>query len=147
LLADFAETRINRRVVIVAGLAVQHAARSKPGEEIWEVRSLRVVRQFRLFGGVQVIKRAVELVEPMDSRQVFIAITEVVLAELSSGVALTLEQLGDGHIADVAASPTGRKPGRSHAGDAGSGCIGGDRAGGGASPRSRAAGEAGIRRR
>src|SRR4030095_1745636 len=62
---------------------------------------LRVVRQFRLFGCVQVIERAVELVEPMNGRQEFIPVAEVVLAELAGGVALGLEQLGDGHVAGL----------------------------------------------
>ena len=45
------------------------------------------------------VERAVELVEPVDGGQVFIAVAEVVLAELAGGVALGLEQLGDGHVA------------------------------------------------
>ena len=55
LLADLAEARIDRLVVGGRGLAVHHAARSELGAE----RSiLRVVRQFRLFLGVQVVEVA-----------------------------------------------------------------------------------------
>ena len=51
LLADLAEARIHRRIVLVGGLAVQHAARAKFGEE---GRVFRIIGQFRLFAGVQV---------------------------------------------------------------------------------------------
>ncbi len=101
LLADFAEARINRRVVLVGCLAVQHTARSIVREEIREVLGTRVIRQFGFFGGVQVVERAVELVEPVDGRQMFIAVAEVILAELGGGVALGLEQRGDGHVAGL----------------------------------------------
>ena len=95
LLADLAEARIDRRVVRVRGLAVHHAARA---ELRAERRVLRIVRQFRLFLGVQVIEIAVELVEAVHGRQEFVAVAEVVLAELAGRIAERLEQLGDRRV-------------------------------------------------
>jgi hypothetical protein len=46
-----------------------------------------------------VIERAIELVEAVDCRQMLVAVAKVVLAELSGGVALRLEQRGNGHVA------------------------------------------------
>ena len=59
--------------------------------------------------GVQVIQAAVEFVEAMRGRQVLVAITEVVLAELACHVALSLEQVGDRHVFLEQAS--GARPG------------------------------------
>ena len=95
LLADLAEARIDRRIVRVRGLAVHHAARPKLGAER---RVFRIVRQFRLFFGVQVVKVAVELVEAVHGGQEFVAIAQMVLAELAGGIALRLQQLGDRRI-------------------------------------------------
>jgi len=50
-----------------------------------------------------VVERAVEFIEAVDSGQMLIPVTEMVLAELSGGVALGLEQLGDGHVAGLEA--------------------------------------------
>ncbi len=55
-----------------------------------ECRVLGIVRQFRLFFGVQVIEVAEELVESVHGRQVFIAIAEMVFAELAGGIAQRL---------------------------------------------------------
>ncbi|MNV72989.1 hypothetical protein D3C71_1661120 [compost metagenome] len=44
------------------------------------------------------IEIAEELVEAMVGRQVFIAVTQVVLAELPRGVSERFEQLGDGWV-------------------------------------------------
>ena len=95
LLADLAEARIHGRVVLVRGLAIHHAARS---ELRAERRILRVVRQFRLFLGVQVVEVAVELVKAVHGGQEFVAIPQVVLAELAGGIAERLEQLGDRRV-------------------------------------------------
>src|SRR5262249_1109020 len=46
--------------------------------------------------GVEVVEVAEELVEAVDGRQMFVAVAEVVLAELAAGVAQRLEQFGDG---------------------------------------------------
>ena len=55
LLADPAEARIDRRVVGVGGLAVHDSARTEPLAKVRKIRPLRVIGQFRLFLGVQVI--------------------------------------------------------------------------------------------
>src|SRR4030095_1769399 len=92
LLADLAETRIDRRIILVRGLAVHHAARPELGAE---GRIFRVVRQLRLFLRVQVVEVAVELVEPVDGGQIFVAVAKVVLAELPGRIAERLERLGN----------------------------------------------------
>ena len=53
---------------------------------------------FRFVLGIQMVETAEELVEAMDGRQEFIAVAEVVLAELCGRVALWLEQFGDGRV-------------------------------------------------
>jgi hypothetical protein len=62
LLANLAEARVNGRVVLVRGFTVHHAARSELGTER---RVFRVIRQFRLFFGIEVIQVPVELVKPI----------------------------------------------------------------------------------
>ena len=99
LLADLAEARIDGRIVHVRRLAIQNAAWSVVREEIREILGIRVVRQFRLLRCVQMIERAMELVEAVDGGQVFVAVAQVVLPELPGGVTLSLEQLCDGHVA------------------------------------------------
>jgi len=74
---------------------MQHAART---EHFFELRILRVVRQLRLFLGVEVVQVAEELVEAVNGRKKLVAIAEVVFAELARGVAKRLEQLGDRRV-------------------------------------------------
>src|SRR6476646_4354450 len=88
LLADLAETRIDRRVVLVRRLAVHHAARAELGKKCGV---LRIVRQLRLFFGVQMIKVAKELVEAMDGGQKFVAVAQMILAELPGRIAKGFE--------------------------------------------------------
>ena len=95
LLADLAEARIDGRIVLVRGRAVQDAARA---ELETERRVLGIVGQFRLFLGVEMVEVAVEFIEAVDRRQELVAVTQVVLAELAGGVALHLEQFGDRRI-------------------------------------------------
>ena len=77
------------------GPGVDHAARP---ELLAELGVLRVVLVLRLFLGVQVVEVAEELVEAVVGRQVLVVVAEVVLAELAGGVALGLEQTGDGRV-------------------------------------------------
>ena len=95
LLAHSPPSRLVGRVVLVGRDAVEHAAWS---ELLLEFRILGIVGQFRFFFGVQVIEVAEELVEAVDRRQVFIPIAEMVLAELTGGVAERLQQLGDRRV-------------------------------------------------
>ena len=67
---------------MVGGLAVHDAARTEPLPKVRKIARVRVVRQFRLFFRVQVVQIAVKLVEPVHGRQIFVAVAEVVLAEL-----------------------------------------------------------------
>ena len=92
LLADLAEARIDRGIVRRRGLALQHAARAELGEVR---RILGIVGQLRLLLGVEVVEVAEELVEAVDRGQRFVAIADVVLAELAGGVAEVLEQAAD----------------------------------------------------
>ena len=63
-----------------------------------ELRILGIVGKLRLFFGVQVIEIAEELVEAVHRRQEFVLVAEVVLAELTGGIAERLEHFGDGRI-------------------------------------------------
>jgi hypothetical protein len=74
---------------------VEYTARA---ELLLEVGILGIVRVFRLFLGIQVIKIAKELVETVNGGQVFVSIAEMVLAELSGDVAKRFQQLGNGRI-------------------------------------------------
>ena len=53
---------------------------------------------FGLVLGIQVIKVAEELVEAVHRGQEFVAVAEMVLAELPGRIALRLQQLGNGRI-------------------------------------------------
>ena len=52
----------------------------------------------RLILGVEVIEIAEELVEAVNGRQEFVAVAEMILAELAGGVTLRLEQIGNGRV-------------------------------------------------
>ena len=80
LLAPRTETRIVARRVGRVGDALHDAARTEPRPEC---RVLRIIRMLRFVLGIQMIEVAEELVETMHCRQEFVAITEMVLAELS----------------------------------------------------------------
>ena len=75
--------------------AFHHATRAKLRLERW---ILRIVRIFRLIFGIQMIEVSEELVEAVNGGQEFIAIPEMVLAELSGRVSLRLQKLGDGGV-------------------------------------------------
>src|SRR5215475_12142744 len=68
LLADPAKARVDRRVFSVGGLAVQDPAWTKPLVKMWELWCLRIIRQLRLFLGVQMVQIAVELVKAVHRR-------------------------------------------------------------------------------
>ena len=68
------------------------------GPNFAELRVLRDSPVFRLLLGIEVIEVAEELVEAVYGRQKFVAVAEMVLAELAGGVAERLEQLGDGGV-------------------------------------------------
>src|SRR6476620_2511776 len=60
---------------------------STPQTELGEIRRiLRIVRQFRLLLGVEMVEIAEELVEAVHGRQRLVAVADMVLAELPGGV-------------------------------------------------------------
>jgi hypothetical protein len=65
---------------------MEHAARTK---RLLELRILGIVRQFRLFLGVEVIEIAEELVEAMIGWQMLVVIAQMVLAKLASCISLS----------------------------------------------------------
>jgi hypothetical protein len=91
LRADATERRILGGVVGVGRLAAQHAARP---ESFQEPEIFRIVRILGFLLGVEVIQVAEEFVEAVHRRQMFVAIAEVVLAELTGGVAILLHHVG-----------------------------------------------------
>src|SRR5215813_11168868 len=78
LLADLAEARINRRVVLVSCYAAQDSARAEFLAELRKVFLIRIVGQFRLFFGVEVIKVAEEFIKAVHGWQVLVAVAQVV---------------------------------------------------------------------
>ena len=95
LLADAAPARILRRVVDVGRDAVDDVARAEPRVEFLALRVLRVVG---LFHRIEVVEDPVELVEAVDRGQVFVAIPQMVLADLRRRVAERLEEFRDRRI-------------------------------------------------
>src|ERR1700730_12434655 len=95
LFAHTAEAWIFCWVILIAGFAVQQAARTKL---CIEFRSFRIVRIFRLLFGIEVIEIAIKLIEAMYCRQVFIAIAKMILADLRGGITASFEQLCNGWV-------------------------------------------------
>ena len=95
LLADLAVMRIDGRIVHVRGPGMKHAARP---EFTLELGQLRIVGVLRLLLRVEVVEVPEKLVEAMHRGHELVAIAQVVLAELAHGVAVRLEQLGDGRV-------------------------------------------------
>ena len=98
LLADAPVGGIDGRIVGVAGFAFEYAARPELGPE---PRILGVIRVLRLFLGVEMIEIAEEFVEAVYGRQIFVAVAEMVLAELPGGVAERLQGFRDAHVFGV----------------------------------------------
>src|SRR5208282_4349204 len=86
LLANPAPARIRGRIIDIAGLRVQNIARAETCMEIGVSGSLRIVWLIGLLHGVEVIEDAVEFVESMNRRQVFIAVAKMILADLRCGI-------------------------------------------------------------
>ena len=66
--------------------------------EIGKIFWAGIVREFRLFLGIQVIEVAVELIETVGRGQKFVFVAQVIFAKLSGGIALFFQQLGNGGI-------------------------------------------------
>ena len=112
LLADLAEAWIDRGIVAISRLAFQDAARTELGKVAWV---LWIVRQFRLFLGIEVVEIAEELIEAIHRGQRRVSITDMVLAELPGGVAKVLEQAANRGIKLAHAH---RRAGKTHLGQA-----------------------------
>ncbi len=88
LLAYHAKARVFRLVEFVSRPGVQRISRTSFGEEcgiLW------IIYAFRLFEGVQVIKQAGVLIKTVHRRQILVAVTEVILAELSGRVSMRFQ--------------------------------------------------------
>jgi hypothetical protein len=96
LLADPSPTWLLGGVVGIRSLAAQDAARS---ELLPEFRVSWVVEELGLFFCVEMIQVAEEFVEAVHRGQITVQIAEMILPELSRGVAERLERLGDGNVA------------------------------------------------
>src|SRR5262245_3629697 len=86
---------MDRGIVGRRGLAAQDPTGSKL---LPESRVARIVAILRLFLRVEVLEIAEELVEAVHGRQEFVAVAEVVLAELPGRIAERLQELGNGRI-------------------------------------------------
>jgi len=53
---------------------------------------------FRFILGIQMVEITEEFIEAMDGRQEFVAVAEMVLAELSGRVSLRLQEFGDSWV-------------------------------------------------
>ena len=95
LFAPGAEAWVVTRCVGGGRNAFEDAARA---ELRLEIRALWIVRILGLLLGVEVIEVAEEHVEAVHRRQEFVAIAEMVLAELSGRVTLRLEQVCNGRV-------------------------------------------------
>src|SRR6185369_10292297 len=115
--ADFAETRIDRRIVLIGRVAVKNPARSEPLAKFRKILFTRVVGQFRLLFRVEVIQIAKEFIETVDSGEILVAVPEVVLAELTGRVAPIFKQFRDGWVFRL---QTDGRGGHTHLGETGS---------------------------
>ena len=88
LLADAAPARLFRWIIAMGGLAAQHAARP---EFLAKLNIPGIEMVLRIFLGVEVIEIAVEFIETVQRRQIFVAIAQVVLTKLAGGVAERLQ--------------------------------------------------------
>src|SRR5262249_23199553 len=88
LLTDLSPSGMHGRIVTVRRLATQNAAWAEP---VTKAGIARIEPVLRVFFCIEVVKIAVELIEAVHCRQIFVAIAEVVLAELPGGVTERLE--------------------------------------------------------
>ena len=108
LLSDGSELRIIGFLGhLVGGPALQHPAWQRELVQFGELILVRVVELLGLLLGIEVVKVAEELVEPVHGWKMLVHVAEVVLAELAGGIAQRLEKLGDRRVlcgpADVGA--------------------------------------------
>ena len=80
---------------VSVGARFDDASRAEFLLEFW---GLRIINIFRFFLRVQVVQVAQELVEAVVGRKHFVAVAQVILAELAGHVAVVLQQTRDGRI-------------------------------------------------
>ena len=83
---------------VTLGPGVNHAAGTEVLAEVGELLLTGIVVQLGLLLGVEVVEVAEELIEPVGRREEVVAVPEVVLAELSGGVAQGLQRGGDRRV-------------------------------------------------
>src|SRR5262249_7159566 len=91
LLSHSAKARIDCRVVHIGRNAMKNAAGAKALAEPRKIRWIGIVRQLRLFLGVEVVEIAEELIETVHGWQELVAIAQMVLAELARDVTQRLQ--------------------------------------------------------
>ena len=89
---------------------MQHAARTELCAEVREVLRRRVVAQFRLLLGIEVIEIAEELIEAVHRRQVLVPVAQMVFPELGGGIPERFQHLGDGGILGLHSRGGARQP-------------------------------------
>src|ERR1700722_17376440 len=95
LLAYPSPTRISRRVIHTGRRGGDNIART---EALPEVGHFRIVVLVRLFHGIEVVEDSVELVEPVYGRQIFVAVAQMIFANLRGRVTFGLKQFRNRRI-------------------------------------------------
>src|SRR5262245_60967912 len=95
LLPNLSEARVDGLILLIGGHTFEHPAWA---EFSLERRIFGIVGPLGLFFGIQMIKVAEELIQPMHRRQELVAVAEMVLAELTGGIAERLQSLRDGDV-------------------------------------------------
>ena len=95
LFPNFAEAWVFGGVVLVDGLAIEYSARTPLG---FEGGVCRVIGEFRLFFGIEVIEVAEEFVEAVRCRERLVAVAYVILAELGCGITEAAKQAANGRV-------------------------------------------------
>src|SRR5688572_15610958 len=104
---------------LAVSLGLQHTARTEllqEGLAVAQLHVARIVSLLRLFLCIKVIEAADELIEAVHGGQVLIAITLMILAELTRGVALALQDGGHGDVGLLPAFLRARHSNLGHAG-------------------------------
>ena len=101
---------------VAIGPAMQHTAGTVVLAEVGEILWLGVIAQLRLLFRIEVVEVAEKLVKAVHRRQMLIAVTEMVLAELAGAVAERLQQRRDGGVLGAKAQWSPRQPHLAQAG-------------------------------
>src|SRR5262245_53069173 len=105
LLPDTSPSRLFGVVFLVRRVAAQHTAWTKA---FLELRILRVIRILGIFFGIEVIQIAEKFVEAMNGRQEPVHVSEMILSELTGGIAEWLEEFRNRRILRLQSNRRGR---------------------------------------